>query len=69
MLVTTLNPSFCVDTYTEAVRLTGPPQAINTDQRAHLPFDGFVAAVAASGARLSMDGKGAWTDNRFIKRF
>ena len=69
MLVTTLNPSFCVDTYTEAVRLTGPPQAINTDQGSQFTSDAFVAAVAASGARLSMDGKGAWTDNRFIKRF
>ena len=29
----------------------------------------FVAAVATSGARLSMDGKGAWTDNIFIERF
>jgi len=29
----------------------------------------FVAAVATSGARLSMDGKGAWADNTFIERF
>ena len=42
---------------------------INTDQGSQFTSDAFVAAVATSGARLSMDGKGAWTDNIFIERF
>jgi putative transposase len=46
-----------------------PPEIINTDQGSQFTSDAFVAAVAASGARLSMDGKGAWTDNIFIERF
>ena len=46
-----------------------PPEIINTDQGSQFTSDAFVAAVAASGAKLSMDGKGAWTDNIFIERF
>ena len=65
----TLDASFCVEAYTEAVRLYGAPEIINTDQGSQFTSDAFVAAVAASGARLSMDGKGAWTDNIFIERF
>jgi putative transposase len=65
----TLDASFCVDAYTEAVRLYGAPEIINTDQGSQFTSDAFVAAVATSGARLSMDGKGAWTDNIFIERF
>jgi putative transposase len=59
----TLDASVCVDAYIEAVRFCGAPEIINTDQGSQLTSDAFVAAVAASGARLSMDGKGAWTDN------
>ena len=65
----TLDASFCVEAYLEAVRLHGAPDILNTDQGSQFTSDAFVAAVATSGARLSMDGKGAWTDNIFIERF
>ena len=65
----TLDESFCVDAYIEAVRLYGAPEIINTNQGSQFTSDAFIAAVAASGARLSMDGKGARTDNIFIERF
>ena len=65
----TLDASFCVDAATEAARLYGSPEVINTDQGSQLPPGAFVAAVTASGARLSMVGKGTWTDNIFIERF
>jgi putative transposase len=64
-----LDASFSVEAYAEAVRLYEAYQIINTDQVAQFPSDAFVAAVAASGARLSMDVQGAWTDNNFIERF
>ena len=64
----TLDASFCVDSYTEAVRLYGAPEIINTGQGSQFTTDAFVAVVAASGAKLSMDRKGAWTDNIFIER-
>jgi putative transposase len=65
----TLDARFYVESYTEAVRKYGSPDIINTDQGSQFTSDAFVAAVATSGARLSMDGKGAWTDNIFIERF
>jgi putative transposase len=65
----TSDASFCVETYTEAVRLYGVPEIVKIDQGSEFTSDAFAAAVAASGARLSMDGKGAWTDNIFIERF
>jgi putative transposase len=65
----TLDASFCVEAYVEAVRLHGAPAILNTDQGSQFTSDAFVAAVATSGAQLSMDGKGAWTDNIFIERF
>ena len=46
-----------------------PPEIIKTDLGSQFTSDAFVVAVAASGARLSLDGKGAWTDNIFIERF
>ena len=47
----------------EAVRFHWATEIIKTDQGSQFISDAFVAAVATSGARLSMDGKGAWTDN------
>ena len=47
----TLDASFCVEAYTEAVRKYGSPEIITTDQGSQLPSDAFVAAVAESGAR------------------
>jgi len=65
----TLDASYCVEAYAEAVRIHGALGILNTDQGLQFRSDTFVAAVATSGARLSMDGKGAWTDNIFIERF
>ena len=65
----TLDASFCVEAYNEALRLHGAPGITNTDQGSQFTSDAFVAAVTESGAKLSMDGKGAWTDNIFIERF
>ena len=55
-ILNTLDASFCLDLYTEAVRLYGAPGIINTDQGFELPPGAFVSAVVPSGARLSMDG-------------
>ena len=50
------------------VRLHGAPGIINTDQGSKFTSDAFVAAVAESGARLSMKGKDTWTENIVIER-
>jgi putative transposase len=54
----TLDAGFCVEAYEEAVSLYGSPESINTDQGSQFTSDAFVAAVATSGTRFSMDGKG-----------
>ena len=54
----TLDASFCVEAYNEALRLHGSPQIINTDEGSQYLAGAFVAAVTASGARLSTAGKG-----------
>jgi putative transposase len=69
VISSTLDASFCVEAYAEAVRLHGAPGIINTDQGSQFTSDAYVAAVAVSGAKLSMDERGAWTDNNFIERF
>ncbi len=57
----TLDASFCVEAYTEEVRLYGAREIIITDKGSQFTSDAFIVAVAASIARLSMDGKGALT--------
>ena len=52
----TLDASFCVEAYKNAVWLHGAPNIINTDQGSQFTSDAFVAAVTESGAKLSMDG-------------
>ncbi len=64
----TLDASFCVEAYAEAVRLHGAPGIINADQGSQFTSDAFVAAVATSGARLRMDGKGAYDTVADAKR-
>ena len=44
----TLDASFCVEAYLEAVRLHGAPDILNTDQGSQFTSDAFVAAVATS---------------------
>ena len=64
-----LDASFCVEAYNEARRLHGVPDIINTDQGSQFMSDAVVAAVTESGAKLSKDGKRAWTDNIVTERF
>jgi putative transposase len=52
----------------EALARYGPPAIVNTDQGAQFTAQEFVDAVQASGAKLSMDGRGAWRDNVFVER-
>jgi putative transposase len=65
----TLDASFCIEEYTEAVRLYEAPEIINSDQGSQFTSDAFVTAVATSRARLIMAGKEAWTDNIIKERF
>ena len=68
-LSNTLTVDFCVDALESAIAQYGAPHIVNTDQGSQFTSEEFVSTVLDSGAKLSMDGKGAWTDNVFIERF
>lgn len=66
---TTMDVGFCVEAYREAVKVAGrAPDIMNTDQGSQFTGEEWIKAVEASGARVSMDGKGRWMDNVFIER-
>ena len=64
----TMEAEWCAQVYSKAADDCGAPQIINTDQGSQFTSTVFTEAVTASGAKLSMDGKGRATDNAFIER-
>ncbi|MFB3083491.1 MAG: IS3 family transposase [Gammaproteobacteria bacterium] len=68
-LSNTLTADFCVEALETAFDRYGVPEIVNTDQGSQFTSEDFVEAVHERGAKLSMDGKGAWRDNIFIERF
>ena len=68
-LSNTLTADFCVEALETAFDRYGVPEIVNTDQGAQFTSEEFIETVGESGAKLSMDGKGAWRDNIFIERF
>lgn len=67
-LSNTLDADFCVEALNEAVGRYGAPEIVNTDQGSQYTSDAFTKAVKDCGAKISMDGKGRWIDNRFVER-
>ncbi len=67
-LSNTLEASFCVEALEEALGRYGPPEIFNTDQGSQFTSLDFTAVLKTAGVRISMDGKGRWTDNIFIER-
>ena len=66
---TTMDAVFCVQAYQDAVRVAGrAPAIMNTDQGSQFTGEEWIGAVEASGASVSMDGKGRWMDNVLIER-
>jgi len=52
----------------EALSRYGVPEIVNTDQGSQFTAQEFVDTVFDAGAKLSMDGRGAWRDNVFVER-
>jgi putative transposase len=63
----TLEIGFVLDAAQQALA-RATPQIWNTDQGSHFTSPQFTELVLASGARLSMDGKGRALDNIFTER-
>ena len=66
-LSNTLDADFCVDALQEALR-KGRPEIFNTDQGAQFTSEVFTGLLEQHGIRISMDGKGSYSDNLFIER-
>lgn len=66
-LSNTLEADFCVEALEEALR-KGSPDIFNTDQGAQFTSEAFTGLLEQHGVRISMDGKGSYSDNLFIER-
>ena len=67
-LATTLEAYHAVEIIEQAFARYGTPEIVNTDQGSQFTAEEFTEAVFKRGARLSMDGRGAWRDNVFVER-
>ena len=50
------------------MRFQGKPEIFNTDQGAQFTSEAFTGLLEQHGVKISMDGKGSYTDNLFIER-
>lgn len=68
-LSNTLDTSFCLAAFNDALQLYGRPEILNSDQGCQFTSSAFLDAVEAGGAtRYSMDGKGRALDNAKMER-
>ncbi len=64
----TMSTDACTDALEEAIARYGRPETFNTDQGSQFKSDAFTGILKAYSIQISMDGKGRWMDNVFIKR-
>ncbi len=67
-VATTLEACHAREILQQALARHGTPEIVNTDQGSQFTAEEFTAVVLGSGAKLSMDGRGAWRDNVFVER-
>lgn len=67
-LSNSLENTFCLEAFEEAIERYGLPEIFNTDQGVQFTSDDFVQAVLGKGIRFSMDGRGRALDNIFVER-
>jgi putative transposase len=66
-LSNTMDAGFCVEALEGALQ-KGRPEIFNTDQGAQFTSEAFPGLLERHGVRISMDGKGRYSDNLFIER-
>jgi len=67
-LSNTMDADFCIEALEEAMARHGRPEIFNTDQGSQFTSPRFTDVLLEAGVKISMDGKGRWTDNVFIER-
>ena len=66
-LSNTLDTGFCMEALAQALE-RGKPLVFNTDQGSQFTSREFTQALQDQGVRISMDGKGRYTDNILVER-
>ena len=66
-LSNTLEAGFCAEALEEALG-KGKPEVFNTDQGSQFTSWEFTQVLQDRGVRISMDGKGRYSDNIFVER-
>ena len=66
-LSNTLDAGFCAGALEEALG-KGQPEVFNTDQGSQFTSWEFTQVLVDRGVRISMDGKGRYSDNIFVER-
>ena len=66
-LSNTLDVDFCLEAFEQALR-KGKPEVFNTDQGSQFTSEAFTGLVERDGVRISMDGKGRYSDNILVER-
>lgn len=67
-LSNTLTTDFCLEAVSEAMAHFGKPNIFNTDQGSQFTSSDFTDLLKNNGIKISMDGKGCWSDNVFVER-
>ncbi|OCC16584.1 Mobile element protein [Dissulfuribacter thermophilus] len=67
-LSTTLDAEFCVSCLERAIARYGAPEIFNSDQGSQITSEGFLKILEKNKIRISIDGRGRFLDNIFIKR-
>jgi putative transposase len=64
----TMDVSFCLEAVEEALSKHDKPEICNTDQGRQFTSVTFTQQLKDNGIAISMDGKGCWRDDVFVKR-
>lgn len=63
-----MDSEFCVEALQEAIAKYGKSDIFNTDQGSQFSSLKWTETLKEADIRISMDGKGRWTDNIMIER-
>ncbi|WP_245815234.1 IS3 family transposase [Shimia gijangensis] len=67
-LSNSMDADFCVEALKEALMKHGKPEIFNSDQGSQFTSGAWIDVLIDAKVKISMDGKGAWRDNRMIER-
>lgn len=67
-LSNSMDASFCGEALNEVLTKHGRPEIFNSDQGSQFTSSAWIDVLTEAKIKISMDGKGAWRDNRMIER-